>query len=294
MKNKIVVITGANSGIGKATAEAIAAMGATTVMICRSADKGEQARQDIVRKTQNNQVFLELCDLSSQADIHRFGLVFRQKYPSIDVLINNAGAIFGKRELTHEGVERTFATNHIGYFLLTHYLLDAVKNSEMRRIVNVSSLAHGFVLGGVPWDDLMLEKRRYRQFDAYGISKLFNVFFTRHLSKILAEEQSGVTVNCLHPGTIGSNFGSSGSKFFSWLARLARPLLGSTDSGAKTSVYLATSPDVKHISGEYFSKCKVKRTTRLGQDLQAAKRAWDISMQMTNIKNYGKIEEPKP
>lgn len=290
MKGKIVVITGSNSGIGKATAETIAAMGATVIMVCRDAQKGESARQEVIRKSGNEQVYLELCDFSRQASIHASGRAFREKYPRVDVLINNAGAIFNTRQLTEDGLEMSFAVNHIGYFLWTHYLLDSLRRGEMKRIVNVASLAHHFVLGGIPWDDLQLERRTYRQFSAYGLSKLCNVLFTKELAQKLKTENSGITVNCLHPGTVGSNFGSASSPLLNRMMGWIRPLLKTPETGAKTSVYLATSPEVEQVTGGYFDRCRQKKTSRLAADPANARRLWDMSMELTGLKDYGTIE----
>lgn len=286
MKNKVVVVTGANSGIGKATAIGLAQQGARIIMICRSKERGEAARQEIIHESGCQDVHLELCDLSLMEEVHQFAPIFRQKYPVIDVLVNNAGAIFGSRRETKEGLEQTFALNHIGYFLLTHYLLENVRKSDLKRIVNVSSMAHGFI-NKVPWGDLQYKQLKYKQMPVYSLSKLFNIYFTKHLAAQEKEAETNVTVNCLHPGVIGSNFGASGSGLFSFLTRIGRPFLSSNEKGAETSIFLASSPKVAGVTGKYFTKCKEKRPSKLAQDQENIERLWQLSMEICNLEDYG-------
>lgn len=288
MNPQTILITGANSGIGKATAIELAQQGHHIIMVCRSPKRGETARQDIIKATNNENIDLELCDFASQASIRDCGLALREKYEKIDILINNAGAIFGERQVTQDGLEMTFGVNHIGYFLLTHYLLDLVKKGEAKRIVNVASLAHTFVRGDVDWDNLQGEKK-YTQFGAYGLSKLCNIYFTNYLAKQLQNEGSDITVNSLHPGTIGTGFGNSGSKFFSWLVKIGRPFLASPNKGARTSVYLATSPKVEGVTGKYFSHCKETKISKVAQNAHNAKHLWRLSMDICNLKEYGNL-----
>jgi len=290
MDSTIVLITGANSGIGKATAIELARQGATIIMVCRNEEKGKQAQEEIKQMSFNNNIFLELCDLSSHTSIKALNQQIRSKYSHIDILINNAGAIFGEHQLTADGLEQTFGVNHMGYFLLTHYLLDWVKKGKNKRIVNVASLAHKFP-SSVPWGDLQLQNIPYRQFHAYGLSKLYNIYFTQVLAKQMTAEKTGITVNCLHPGTVYTGFGGSGSKFFARLVKIGGPLLSKPKNGAKTSVYLATSPAVKDITGTYFAHRRKARITRLAKKSANAQRLWDKSMELAGFKRYGLVEE---
>ncbi len=285
MKDKVILITGANSGIGKATAELLAKKQATIYLVCRNQSKGETARKEIIQKTGNDNIHLRICDLSSMESIKEYGLKLRAELSHIDVLINNAGAMFGSRLESSDGLEMTFALNHIGYFLHTHYLLDLVRKGEDKRIVNVSSMGHKMIQK-IDFDDLQFQKN-YKQMYVYCQSKLFNIYFTQILAERLKEEN--ITVNCLHPGVIGSNFGSGGSTIFKTLMSIARPFLTSTKKGAATSVYLASSDEVNDISGAYFDKCKIASITPLAKDRDAAHKIWNISMEMCKLKEYGKV-----
>lgn len=285
--NKIVVITGANSGIGKETALALAKEGNQVVLVCRNTEKGKAAQEEIIKNSNNKEVDLMLCDFSSQASIRDFGAAFRSKYSAVDILVNNAGAIFGDYTKTVDGIERTVAVNHLGYFLVTHELLDLIKKGTAKRIVNVSSLAHTFVRT-LDFDNLQGEKS-YKQMTNYGLSKLMNIYFTKVLSQKMLEEKTGITVNCLHPGTVYTGFGNSGSKFFQKLIKIGGPLLMSPQKGARTSIYLATSPEVKDTTGEYFIKKKVKKTTKLAQNMDYAQRIWDWTKSLTDVQDFGVI-----
>lgn len=289
MKNKVIVITGANSGIGKQTALELAHQGATIVMVCRSEERGEEARQDIIKKSGNDNIFLERCDLSLMESIRGCGELMYEKYKKIDILINNAGAIFGDYQLTKEGMEQTFALNHMGYFLLTHYLLDAIKRGDDRRIINVASLAHKLVRE-VPWGDLQLEYQRYSQMRAYGLSKLYNIYFTKCLAHKLEAAHTGITVNCLHPGTVYTGFGKSGGILFSKLVKLAKPLLKSPKKGAETSIFLATSSEVEHTTGAYFDNKKEAKVTKLAESKENAYKLWQISMDIAAVDTYGEVK----
>jgi NAD(P)-dependent dehydrogenase (short-subunit alcohol dehydrogenase family) len=283
MKDKLVVITGANSGIGKATALKLAEQGAKIVMVCRSIEKGEAARKEIISRTNNDKIDLMQCDLSSHESIRNFSNEFKNNYSHIDVLVNNAGGICGTKELSVDGIEYTLGINHFGYFLTTHYLLDLVKAGTDKRIVNVSSLAHKFVLN-IDWENLQGEKN-YGQLYQYGLSKLFNIYFTKELAKKLKSES--ITVNCLHPGTINTGFGNSAGGFFKNLVSLGRRFLTSPDKGAETSVYLASSPNVSNISGEYFSNKKIAALSKVAQNGEYSTKVWDLSLEWSGIENYG-------
>jgi len=286
MKGKIVLITGANSGIGKETAKALAKKGAIIYMVCRSRKRGEEAKREIIKASGNSEVHIRLCDLSSIGSIQEYGMKLREELSHIDVLINNAGALFGTRQLTLDGLEMTFALNHVGYFLNTHYLLDLVRKGTDKRIINVASVAHKTV-SKINFNDLQSEKK-YAQMNVYGLSKLYNIYFTRELARRLKDE--GITVNCLHPGVVSTNFGNTAN----WYMRIAMPLgrkfMIPANKGASTSVYLASSPDVAGITGEYFDKGKPTPPARIGRNYENARKIWDVTRAITGIVEYGRID----
>src|SRR5690242_15989433 len=249
LHGKICMVTGANSGIGKATALALAQMGATVVLVCRDRARGEEAQNEIITKSKNTAVDLLLADLSSQQSIRHLVEHFQQHYSHLHVLINNAGAAFPRRRETVDGLEMTFAVNYLAPFLLTNLLLDVLKNSAPARIVNVSSDSHRS--GSIKMDDLQ-GKKGYSSLKTYGNSKLALVMFTYELARRL--EGTGVTANCLHPGFTATHIAQGGTVPF------IRPLIKfifrfgiSPEEGAKTSIYLAASPDVEGVTGKYFA-----------------------------------------
>src|SRR5438270_12470461 len=250
MQGKICMVTGANSGIGKATALALAQMGATVVMVCRNRARGEQARSEITTKSRNNAVDLLQADLSSQQSIRQLVETFQHHYTHLHVLINNAGVAFPGRRETVDGLEMTFAVNFLAPFLLTNLLLDMLKASAPARIVNVSSNSHE--AGYIQMDNLQ-SKNPYRSMRVYGQSKLALVLFTYELARRL--EGTGVTVNSLHPGFVATQFGQ---RYVGPAFRLLVKLIGSfgtsPQEGAKTSIYLASSPEVECDTGQYFVK----------------------------------------
>ncbi len=278
MNGKICIVTGSNIGIGKITAIELAKMGGHVVMICRDKSRGESAQAEIKKKSGNEKVDLLLADFSSQESIRRVAEEFNQKYDRLDVLVNNAGAIFGERKLTVDGIETTFAVNHLGYFLLTNLLLDKLKASAPSRIVNVASRAH--MRTTMNFDDLYGEKD-FQSFRAYAQSKLANVMFTYELAERL--EGMGVTVNCLHPGVVATGFGRGGTKFFQFLFKLGAPLLTSPKKGAETSVFLASSPEMEDVSGKYFVNKRVQKSSDASCDREAWKRLWNLSEKLTGM-----------
>lgn len=287
MNKKRIAVTGANSGIGLETARELARRGHEVILICRSRERGEQARKELVKDTGNAAIHLELCDLSLMKDIHRFGPEFAERYPRLDVLINNAGTIFNERQETEEGLERTFALNHIGYFLLTHYLLPCLEQAPEARIVNVSSEAHR--MAKIPMDDLQYEKG-FQKWRAYGDSKLYNILFTRALARKV--KAKGITVNALHPGVVNSNFGKQLSGFLKFLLPLFRPFMISSEKGAATSIYLADAAGVKGITGEYFAKKRSKKTSKAAYDKELAEQLWEKSLAITGIEDYMRPVQP--
>jgi len=268
-------VTGANSGIGKATALGLARLGGTVVMACRDATRGEAARQEIIRASGKPRVFLEIVDLASEASTRSLAEAFPRKYPRLDVLINNAGVYTSHREITPDGLERQFEVNYLSGFLLTHLMLDLLKKSAPSRIVNVSSSAHG--PSAIHFDDLQGE-RRYSGYRAYGQSKLAQILFTRELARRL--EGTGVTVNACHPGVIRTNLGIGGA---SVVVRFVRMFFKGPAKGAETPIYLATSPDVEGVTGKYFANKRERTPSLAAQNPDAARRLFDVSMELTHL-----------
>jgi NAD(P)-dependent dehydrogenase (short-subunit alcohol dehydrogenase family) len=278
MKGRVCLVTGATSGIGKATARAVAGMGATVAVVGRNPAKTQAVVDEIRQATGNPDLDLFTADLSVQQQVRVLAESILARYPRIHVLINNAGAVNRTRRLSADGIEMTFAVNHLAYFLLTNLLLDRLKANAPARIINVTSDAHKGAK--IPFDDLQSE-RRYRGFRVYGQSKLANILFTYELARRL--EGSGVTVNCLHPGVIATGFGHNDGGLLSLGLRLVRPFLKKPEQGAGTSIYLASSPEVEGMSGQYFVDKKPIKSSSASYDEAAARRLWDISAQMTGL-----------
>lgn len=276
MAGKVVLVTGANNGVGRETALGLAHLGAHIVMTARNESKGEAARQEIIDKTKNRNVDLLQVDFSSQASIRQFAETFIQRYDRLDVLINNAGAMNSSRSTTIDGLEMTFAVNHLGYFLTTMLLTDIIKKSAPARIVNVGSTAHrGAKLN---FDDLQ-STRGYQFFGAYGQSKLANVMFTYELARRL--EGSGVTANVLHPGLVRTGFAKSSGPLLKIGVTLLGPFMTSSARGAETSIYLASSASVDGVTGRYFEKMAERASSEASQDAEAQRRLWEISESLT-------------
>jgi NAD(P)-dependent dehydrogenase (short-subunit alcohol dehydrogenase family) len=281
LEGKTVLITGATAGIGEISARALARMGARVVIVGRSAQKCEATVESIRRESGNPDVEALVADLSSMSEVRRLAGEFLSKYDRLDVLLNNAGALFATRTETADGFERTFALNHLAYFLLTNLLIDRLKASAPSRIVNVASEAHRFAPGGLNFNDLQTEKR-YRGFRVYGASKLANILFTRELDRRL--EGTGVTANCLHPGFVATNF-TSGNGMLGWVFRRMASLFAiPPEQGAQTSIYLASSPEVAGVSGGYFDKCKPREPQLAGRNDKAARTLWEVSEELTGLK----------
>ncbi len=272
------MVTGANSGIGKATALALAQMGATVVMVCRDRGRGEEAKSEIITKSRNNAVDLLQADLSSQQSIRQLVENFQHHYTQLHVLVNNAGATFPGRRETVDGLEMTLAVNYLAPFLLTNLLLDVLKASSPARIVNVSSNSHE--AGYIQMDDLQAE--HYRPMRVYGQSKLAVVLFTYELARRL--EGTGVTVNCLHPGFVATHFGQRDvGPAFRLLVKLIGSFGTSPEKGAKTSLYLASSPDVEGITGKYFVKSIPRRSAAISYDESLQRQLWEQSVKLVNL-----------
>jgi NAD(P)-dependent dehydrogenase (short-subunit alcohol dehydrogenase family) len=277
MTGKTVVITGGNTGIGKEAAVGLAGLGARVVITSRNEERGRAARDEIAGRTGNAQVEVMPLDLASFQSIRSFASEVLDRFDGPDVLVNNAGLILLRRRETQEGFEETFGVNHLGHFLLTDLLLERLQASAAARVVVVSSNAHKGARRGLDFDDLQAA-RAYKWMDAYNKSKLANIYFARELSRRL--DGTGVTVNALHPGFVRSEFGRGGDLggVYGWgIKYLASPFAISPEKGARTSIYLASSPDVDGVSGGYFYKCKPSNPSRVAQDDDAARRLWDAS-----------------
>jgi NAD(P)-dependent dehydrogenase (short-subunit alcohol dehydrogenase family) len=277
MSGRICLVTGATRGIGRATAEALAKSGAHVLLHGRdSASVGAVCREMI----RYGQVTGVVGDLSSLAAVRKLATDVAAQYPRLDVLVNNAGTGTRRRQTTVDGYERTFAINHLAPFLLTNLLLERLKAGKATRVVTVSSMAHRGA--ALDFDDLNWEKRKFSGLGAYGASKLANILFTLELANRLAG--SGVTANCLHPGVVATNiftaFGGRTGKVFTVLLR---PFMLSPADGAKTSIYLASSPEVANVTGKFFDKCRAVMPTAAAQDSAAAKRLWEISAKLTRL-----------
>ena len=272
------MITGATSGIGRETAIALAGMGANLVLPVRSLLKGQKLKEEIYNKTGNSQVDIMECDLASFQSIRNFTPGFLEKYDRLHILINNAGLWESKPLKSVDGIELTFAVNHLAPFLLTHLLLDVMKKSAPGRIVNVSSEAHRS--GRMKFNDLE-GSRGWNSLRAYGQSKLANILFTMKLAELLKDDK--ITVNSLHPGVVATGLFSMLPKF---LMNFASLFMLSPEKGAQTTIYLATSPEIADITGQYFSKKKIKKPTSEAVDQKVADKLWEVSLEMTGLKDH--------
>ena len=277
LQDKIIMITGATSGIGEVTAHNLAAMGATLIIVARNETKAKATQTSIQQQT-GNQPDILLADLSVQAQIRQLAASFQEKYDRLDVLVNNAGAFILNREESADGFEMTWATNHLNYFLLTNLLLDSLKASDTARIVNVASDAH--TGGEIHFDDPNLANN-YGSWKAYSQSKLANIMFTYQLARHL--EGAQITTNALHPGFVRTGFAKNNG----WLSRLLVPIIQlgaiSEEKGAETMTYLASSPEVAGVSGKYFEKKTAVSSSAISYDEAAQKRLWEISADMVGL-----------
>ncbi len=276
MHGKVVVVTGSNVGIGLETAVGVAALEATTVLACRNRAKAEAAAKEVTQRTWNDDVHVVSLDLADLASVEKAAEDILSRWDRLDVLVNNAGGTWSERRLTAQGFEYTFGVNHLGPFYLTNLLLPRLRAVAPSRIVNVTSVGHHAAWHGMRFDDLQSEKG-YEAMEAYSRSKLANVLFTRQLATRL--DGTGVTANAVHPGPVRSGFGMDGdlNGFMGFGLRLVRPFEISPRRGAKTSVYLATSPDVATKTGMYWVRSKPGHMSRKARDDEAAARLWDES-----------------
>ncbi|OGN82558.1 MAG: short-chain dehydrogenase [Chloroflexi bacterium GWB2_54_36] len=283
MNGKVCMVTGATSGMGEMTARRLAELGATVILVGRSRERGDETLRRIVAATGNTSVELMLADLSSQAQIRQLAQRFKSRYQQLHVLVNNAGAWITTRQECIDGIEMTFALNHLGYFLLTNLLLDTLKASAPARIINVASYGHAS--GRIDFDDLQ-GRREYNGMQAYRQSKLANVLFTYELARRLAG--TGVTVNAVNPGLVATrfglnNFGVIPARIVNLLIRVYGLVGANAEQGAQTSIYLATSPNVEGITGKYFEKQTAVPSSEESYDPATASRLWQVSEAMTGL-----------
>ena len=272
MQGKVVVITGATSGIGERAAERLAAMGARLVLVARSKERSEATLGRLSGIVPEAKHRVHYADLSLMAETRRAAREIVAAEPRIDVLINNAGALFSHRRVTSEGLEQTFALNHMSYFVLTEGLRGVLAPDA--RIVNTASEAHRSARFRIE----NLKSERYRPFRAYGLSKLCNILFTRELARTFSG--TGVTVNCLHPGFVASRFFDNKEGAIGLFFKLFAPFAISTEKGAKTLVYLASSEDATGVTGQYFSRCRIKKPTAQARNDRSAGELWKESARL--------------
>ncbi len=274
MDGKVILLTGATSGIGRVAASELARTGARLVLVGRDPAKTEALVREL--RAVNPHVDGLVADLSSQAEVRRLAAEFLARYDRLDVLINNAGALFTRRELTADGIERTFALNHVAYFLLTTLLLERLRASAPSRVVSVASGAHR--RGAMHWDDLNLAGWPRQGRAAYAQSKLANILFTRELARRLAG--TGVTANCLHPGFVNTGFARNAGALARLVMFLTRPIQRRPEKGAETVVWAATAPELEGVTGHYFMDCAPKKTTAAAESVADAERLWKVSEQL--------------
>jgi NAD(P)-dependent dehydrogenase (short-subunit alcohol dehydrogenase family) len=277
LKGRIALVTGATGGIGRQSALELARLGAHVIIVGRDEKKCERVTREIQEASGNRQVDFLVADLSSMEEVRRLAQQVKQRYGRLNVLLNNAGGVNMKRFLTADGYERTFALNHLTYFLLTQLLLPELEKGAPARIVNVSSGAHKGPQ--IDFDDVMAE-RFYSAWLQYGRSKLANILFTREQARRLLGKP--ITVNCLHPGFVASDFLSKGG-VWSLLKPIAYLFAIDEVKGARTSVYVASSPEVEGVTGKYFFKCREATPSRQARDDEAAKKLWEVSERLTGL-----------
>lgn len=277
MNGKVCMITGANSGIGKATAIGLAKRGASLVLVCRDQTRAKEAIAEIKEKTGSESIDLILADLSSQKEIHKLVSEFRKRYDKLHVLINNAGVNLHKLTLTEDGIETTFAVNYLAHFMLCNLLFDILQKSAPSRIINVASSVQA---KSFDFDDFNSDKH-YRQLKAYSQSKLAVVLFTYEFARKI--EGTRVSVNCLHPGYVKTKMIRNFRPFVKYFYHLVGLFMINPKKGAKTSIYLASSPEIDGASGKYFKKKKKAESVKISYDKDTAKKLWDLSVKLTKL-----------
>lgn len=280
--SRTILITGANSGIGRSTAHALAEEGHRVLLLCRDEAKGHEATQAIQEATGNPDVELVTCDLSSQTEIHATASTLNDRLDRLDTLVNNAGLVLDDRSFTEDGIETQFATNHLAPFLLTHETLPLLRASQEPRIVNVASEAHRNAVRLS--DGFQNTQGRYNGFLVYSQTKLYNILFTLNLAHRV--EREGITANCLHPGVIASNFGRQGPWYVRWFMKVARLFLKDPDEGAATSIHLAADPHVTGVTGQYFINKAPKEPAARAHDPTLQDRLWRTSEDLTEATDW--------
>jgi NAD(P)-dependent dehydrogenase (short-subunit alcohol dehydrogenase family) len=279
LKNKVCIVTGSNSGIGKETALALAEMGVKVVMVVRNKESGEEARTEIVQESGNNSVDLMICDLSSIEEIRGFATELKNKYNRLDVLVNNAGAVFNKRQVTAGGFEQTLAVNYLAPFILTHEMLPLLKESAPSRVINLSSGLHKSAK--LDLDDLQSESS-YKSMKVYSSAKLMVVMHTYEMARRLKD--TGVAVNVVLPGFVATNLGrNTGSKMSKIMFGMMKPFQLSPKEGAETSVYVASSSDVEGVTGKCFEKKEETETSEISCDVELQKQLWDATISLLGL-----------
>jgi len=280
MNNKICLITGANAGLGKETALALAKQGAHVVLLCRNLAKAEMARQDIIQQSGNPHIDLIICDLNDLASVKKAAAEFKTKYPQLHVLINNAGFMVLDKKISANGFEATFAVNYLAHVLLTELLLNVLKASAPARILHVSSSVHKRAKLNV--DDLMFDKAPYKGFTAYANSKLANILYTYHLAKQL--QGSGVTANVLDPGMVDTEFGDKVG-IPAWMrifTSVLRPWVKMPPEGALTTIHLASDPSLDHLNGTYWKAIKPGESSKESHDSTLQEKLWQHTQRLLN------------
>jgi NAD(P)-dependent dehydrogenase (short-subunit alcohol dehydrogenase family) len=277
MEGKVALITGGTSGIGKAAATALAAMGAEVVVTGRNRERAEKAVAEIRRDSGGPKVSLMLADLAVQTEVRKLAEGFRERHDRLDVLVNNAGLIQSRRTETPDGIELTLAVNHLAPFLLTNLLLEVLERSAPSRIITVSSEARRSAR--IDFDDLQ-SRRRYRAFPVYGMTKLANILFTYELAQRL--KGTGVVANCVHPGGVNTNFGGNNMSIGILLFRAFKPFMRTPEQGADTIIYLAAAPEAGAMSGKYLADRK-EISPAQPRDEALQKRLWEVSAELTNL-----------
>jgi retinol dehydrogenase 14 len=283
LTGKTVVVTGANSGIGKATATQLAKLGATVVMACRDREKGETALAEVKLASKNPYVRLMMLDLASQASVRQFANEFESRYRRLDVLINNAGAILAKREISPDGIVTMFAVNYLSHFLLTNLMLPRLVASAPSRVVNIASNLH--FNGHLDFNDIQ-GRKHYKSSRSYADAKLAMVLFTYELARRL--KVAGITVNCVHPGVVSTNLGRNDAGLLATIMYAATPFLSSPEEGAATPVYLASAPELSNVTGKYFVDKKPIVSSQESYDEDEAKKLWKVSAELTNLPGASK------
>ena len=276
---RICVITGANSGLGKISAQELAKKGHPIVMLCRNLDKARPVQQELQALAPNTPIDLIQCDLASLSSVRQAADEVRSRHDRIDVLMNNGGQLIDREQYSPDGYELTFATNHLGPFLLTNLLLPLLRNAQNARVITISSEAHRFT-GDFRLDELT-RPRSYSGIRAYGRSKLCNILFARELSERLMDD--GITSNSVHPGGVNTNFGGEAASAFGYVFKLLKPFMRSPEQGADTGIYLASSPDVEQVTGLYFADRKPKTPSKDAQSGFYASHLWELSETLVGL-----------